>query len=144
MIINEKRLKLNVVLSYFIVFFHNLIFAYVIERLFSLSRGIDLQELALLEVVYCACVILLEVPSGYIADIWSRKKLMVIGAFLTCLEFAICIYAHSLWLFILATVVTGIGKAFTSGADNAILYDSLKLLKREESFKKTFERHKNF
>ncbi|WBW95706.1 MFS transporter [Oceanirhabdus sp. W0125-5] len=134
--LSEKVLKRNILSIYGITIFHNLIFAYVIERAFSLSRGMSIEMVAYTEVIYNFVVIALEIPSGYLADIWSRKKLMILAAFLTCIEFLILIFAHNFFMFAVATVATGIGKAFNSGAENAIFYDTLKKLGEEDSFQK--------
>ncbi|MCM1988380.1 MFS transporter [Oceanirhabdus seepicola] len=134
--LSKKILRRNILCIYGITIFHNLIFAYVIERLFSLSRGMSVEMVAYTEVIYALVIITLEIPSGYLADIWSRKKLMVIASLLTCLEFLILIFAHNFFMFALAAIATGIGKAFNSGAENAIFYDTLKELGDEDSFHK--------
>jgi MFS family permease len=117
-------------------FFHNLIFAYVIERLYWASRGMSNQQVVYTEIIYAVVVLILEVPTGTLADRWSKKILMVINSLLFMLEFIILIYADSFWHFSLAVFLAGIGKALSSGTSNALVYDSLKLLGREDQFEK--------
>jgi MFS family permease len=130
------RYKFNIYLMYAYWFFHNLIFAYVIERLYWASRGMTNQQVVYTEIVYAAVVLLLEVPTGSLADRWSKKKLLAITAFLSLAEFIILIYAKSFWYFALAVSMAGIGKALSSGTSNALVYDSLKMLKKEQLFEK--------
>jgi MFS family permease len=128
--------KLNIYLMYAYWFFHNLIFAYVIERLYWASRGITNQQVVYTEIIYAAVVLILEVPTGSLADRWSKKILMIINSFLVVLEFIVLIYANSFWHFALAVSISGVGKALSSGTSNALVYDSLKMLDKEQSFEK--------
>lgn len=132
----QKKLKSNIYKLCAYWFFHNFIFAYVIERLFWEQRGMTVQQVVYTEIIYAAVIILLEVPTGSLADKWSKKNLMVINSFLSIFEFVILIYANSFWHFALAVFLAAIGKALSSGTSNAILYDSLKLLGEENKFEK--------
>lgn len=71
----------NIRRLYAIRFFHNLIPAYVIERLFWEQRGMTIQMVVFTEIIYAITVVLLEVPSGIAADKWGRKRMMVLNAF---------------------------------------------------------------
>lgn len=130
------RYQVNIYLMYAYWFFHNLIFAYVIERLYWASKGMTNQQVVYTEIIYAAVVLLLEVPTGSLADRWSKRKLMTINALLSLSEFIILIYASNFWHFALAVFMAGIGKALSSGTSNALVYDSLKMLKKEQSFEK--------
>lgn len=130
------RYKLNIYLMYGYWFFHNLIFAYVIERLYWASRGMSNQQVVYTEIIYASVVLILEVPTGSLADRWSKRMLMIINSLLVVLEFIVLIYASSFWHFALAVSISGIGKALASGTSNAIVYDSLKMLNEEQSFEK--------
>lgn len=117
-------------------FFHNLIFAYVIERLFALERGLNVQQMVYLEVIYAALVIGLEVPTGAISDRWSRKRVMILSAFFCFFEFFVLIFAHQFWMFILSATCAAVGGALASGTINAIFYDTLKQAGQESRFER--------
>ena len=100
------------------------------------QRGFSLFEVALGDVVFWVVIILFEVPTGIIADRYSRKYSMAIGLsffaaalyiYSTIRTFPVLIFCHIVW---------GIGATFVSGADIALLYDSLKEMKREDEFEK--------
>ncbi|MBL4938482.1 MFS transporter [Clostridium sp. YIM B02515] len=137
---NLFRYKLNIYLMYAYSFFHSLIFAYVIERLYWASRGITSQQVVYIEIIYAAVVILLEVPTGSLADKWSKKILMVFHAVFSLLEFIILIYAHSFWHFALAVTMAGIGKSLCSGTSNALVFESLKMNRDTECFERVLGR----
>lgn len=136
----RNRIKGNIWKLYAYWFFHNFIFAYVIERLYWQQRGMTIQQVVYTEIIYAGVIIILEIPTGVISDRWSRKNMLVIGAFLTCFEFIILIYANSFWHFALAVGVAGVSSALCSGTSNALLYDSLKVLKRQDEFEKILGR----
>jgi hypothetical protein len=50
----KNKLKSNVWKLYSYWFFHNLVFAYVIERLFWQQRGISVQQVVYTEIIYAA------------------------------------------------------------------------------------------
>jgi len=119
---------------YAIFFFHNLVPAYVIERLFYQERGMTVQMVVYCEIVYAIAIIVFEIPSGVLADKIGRKKLIVISSILHGFQFYALVYANTFWHFAVVTFISGIGTAFGSGSYNALLYDSLKSCNRENEF----------
>ncbi len=140
----KEKIQSNIWKLYGYYFFHNFILAYVIERLYWEQRGMTIQHVVYTEIIYAVIIIILEVPTGYWADAWSRKNLIVLGSIFTCLEFVILIFAHEFWHFALAVGVAAIQKALCSGATNALLYDSLKAADREKDFEKILGRIRFF
>ncbi len=130
----------NVWKLYAVRFFHSLIPAYVIERLFWEQRGMTIQMVVYTEIIYAVTVVLLEIPTGIIADKWGRKRMMVLNAFLGCCEFFILIYATEFWHFAAAVFLAGVGRSACSGSENALLYDSLLLNGEAQSFEKRLGR----
>ncbi|TFE01586.1 MFS transporter [Jeotgalibacillus salarius] len=128
---NAKR---NIKVLYVISFFFSLIPAYVIERLFWEMRGMSVLDVVLTEMIFGAVMLLMEVPSGVLADRIGRKPLIVTGVLFEALMFAILLTADSFWQFGLAIAFAVAGAAFLSGAENALLYDSLAVLSKEGSF----------
>ncbi len=140
MISTSKIIRANVWKFYAYWFCHSLIFAYVIERLFALERGLSIQQMVFIEIIYAVVVMTLEVPTGAIADRWSRSKMMVISAFFIFFEFFVLIFAYDFWLFALSALSAAIGGALASGTSNALLYDSLKMTREESRFEKELAR----
>lgn len=130
-----KYLK-NIKLQYTYIFFHNFIFAYVIERLYWQSRGMSISHVVYTEIIYALTIIIFEIPTGVLADKWSRRNLIVIGSFFAIVEIVILIYAQTFWHFALAIFIAGISTAMVSGSQNALIYDSLKYHNKENSFEK--------
>lgn len=133
-------IKHNIQKIYLYNFFHGLIFAYVIERLFWASRGMSVADVVWIEIIYSMTVVGFELPTGMIADRFSRKQLLIIDAILSFFEFAIIIYATSFIHFAIAILLSGLGHALQSGAHNALVYDTLKASGDEEDFEKVLGR----
>jgi len=85
-----------------------------------------------------------EIPTGVIADKYTRKLSMIIGAVISVLGVLVYVAYPSFWIFALGEIIWGLGMAFYSGADEAFLYDSLKQLKREKESKKIIGRAQNY
>jgi MFS family permease len=130
----------NVKRLYAARFCQSLIPAYVIERLFWEARGMTIQEVVYTEILYAVTIMLLEVPTGIVADRFGRKKLIVLAAALGCLEFLILIYAHTFWHFAAVVILAGVATAASSGAENALLYDSLRRHGQEALFERKLGR----
>ncbi|MBP9702849.1 MFS transporter [Candidatus Woesebacteria bacterium] len=67
-----------------------------------------------------------EIPTGYIADRYGRKQSVVGGTILLFLGAVLMTSATSAVLLVLGVSVMSIGRAFISGALEAIVYDDLK------------------
>lgn len=128
--------KANVWILFAHQFFANLIPAYVIERLYWEQRGMTIPLVVLTEIIFSATTLLCEIPSGVLADRVGRKPLLVVSALMRWAEFALLLYATQFWHFALVVVLAGIGRATRSGAENALLYDSLQQMGQSAAFEK--------
>ncbi|KQX64884.1 MFS transporter [Paenibacillus sp. Root444D2] len=125
---------------YVLRFFSSLIPAYVIERLFWEERGMTIQMVVYTEIIYALTIVLLEIPTGIMADKWGRKRMLVLSALLACSEFLILLFATEFWHFVLVVFLAGVSRSASSGSENALLYDSLKLQGKASSFEKQLGR----
>lgn len=130
----------NIRILFSLRFFSSLIPAYVIERLYWEERGMTIQLVVYTEIIYALTIVLLEVPTGVMADKWGRKIMLVLSALLGCSEFLILIYATEFWHFALVVFLAGISRSASSGSENALLYDTLSLLGMSSQFEKRLGR----
>lgn len=103
---------------------------------YYLSSGLNATEVFVIQAAYSAALCLLEIPTGYVSDIWGRKKTLMVAGFI--LPAGICAYAlfPGFWGFIVAEIIIALGNSLRSGTDSALLYDTLQELKREKEHKK--------
>lgn len=119
--------------------FFNTRFYYPVLGVLFLDLGLTLEEYALLNTVWAATILLLEIPSGALADLIGRKAMVVSAAALMVLEMAVFAFAPiGPWLFpllIFNRVLSGFAEACASGADEALAYDSLPEENREQRWR---------
>ncbi|MBK8093632.1 MAG: MFS transporter [Verrucomicrobiaceae bacterium] len=121
---------------WFRVFF-NCRFYYPVFTVLFLDLGLSLGEFAALNVVWALTSVILEVPSGALADRFGRRPLVIAAAVLMLLEMTVLMLMpagrHDLiwWLFVLNRILSGAAEACASGADEALAYDSLPEAERE-------------
>ncbi|MCK5474441.1 MAG: MFS transporter [Candidatus Aenigmarchaeota archaeon] len=115
----------------------SLIFLFVpILVIFFQAKGLTITQVMSLQALFALMVVILEVPTGAVADILGRKKTITLGTIFVGLGVACYAFAESFLGFVFAEMLFAIGAALASGADTAILYDTLKKLKKEKLFTK--------
>lgn len=132
----------------FIVFrlFYSARFYYPVFTVLFLDYGLTLEQFAILNIVWALTIVLAEVPSGALADIVGRKRLVVFAAIMMVIEMALIVFAPIgasplLFLLFLANrICSGLSEAAASGADEALAYDSLKALGREDDWSRILQR----
>lgn len=102
------------------------------------SNGLSMKDIMILQAVYSIAIVILEVPSGYLADVIGRRKTLILGAVFGTFGFATYSFSFGFAGFLIAEIILGIGQSCISGADSAMLYDSL-LEKGEEKKYTRFE-----
>lgn len=115
---------------------YSMMFFTPIIVLFYQSYGLSVTQIMTIQSIASILFVLLEIPSGYSADIFGRKKaLMITGIFATAAMIAFAI-GTNFYHFLFASILWGIAGVFISGADSALLYDTLKDLNKEHLYKK--------
>lgn len=104
--------------------------------LFFQDNGLSLTQIMIIQSVFSLSIVALEIPSGYLSDVWGRKKTLILGMTLSFFGFLTYCFASGFWGILIAELVIGFGSSFISGTDSAMLYDTLFQLKREKEFKK--------
>ncbi len=101
------------------------------------GRGLTLTEVGVFEAVFWITIIVAEVPTGAIADRFGRRVSLALGAFLFAVSTVIFAMADRFSVLLGSYLVMGIAMTLYSGAGDALLYDTLRVLGRTRDF----ERH---
>ena len=115
-------------------------FYYPVLAIFFVDLGLSLSQYIFLNVIWAVTIVLLEVPSGALADIVGRKVLVVFSSLIMVLEMCLLVFApaNGGWFLFsicaLNRVLAGVAEAAASGADEALAYDSLEGEKRSEQW----------
>lgn len=93
--------------------------------MFGERSGISAAGLGILLAIWQVVAVVSEVPTGIIADKISKKWSLVIAKSLQAAAFIIWLFVPSFTGYAIGFVIWGIGEAFSSGAFQAYLYESL-------------------
>ncbi len=104
--------------------------------LFYTANGLNPTQIFTIQAVFHLAVLLLEVPSGYLADVIGRKKTLVFGSIFFPLGLALYAVGRNFTAFIFAEMVLAVSVSMRSGCDSALLFDSLKQLGRNGEYKR--------
>lgn len=124
----KKNIKTYILFRTFV----DLIILGPIIMIYLYAKGLSFAEIMLLNTIFSVAVFILEVPTGMLADKISRKYSLVVGSLCWTVQLILTIYASSFFMFMIAQFFCALGITFKSGATTAIIYDSLKTMKREK------------
>lgn len=113
--------------------FFNLSFISSIYILFFFTKGYTFSDIGLFEMVTSLTIILTDLPSGVLADLVGRKKLIIFANLCLIIMLIILIFNKGgLLILIIAGILNGLEFSSKSGSKSALLYDIL-LAEGEES-----------
>ena len=114
----------------------SLVFFFPIFQIFYLARNMSITQIAFIGIAFSVARMAMEVPSGALADRWGRKKTLFLSQIFFIIGMIILIFSQSFWLFVVASMFSGLWLACYSGTGVAFYYDTLKELKREKDYEK--------
>ena len=104
--------------------------------LFFQEQKLGLEDIFILKSVYSVAAVALEIPSGYLADVWGRKRCLVLGCILFFFGYLCYSFTGTFFAFLIAELLLGSGQTLVNGADSALLYDTVKHYGHEEEYLK--------
>ena len=118
---------------YFVAFrvFFNARFYYPVFAVLFLDYGLGLGQFTILNFVWAVAIVCLDLPLGALADHVGRRPLVVAASICMVVEMALLAFvplghpALLFWIFFLNRVISGAAEASASGADEALVFDSL-------------------
>ena len=116
------------------------IFPLPVIMFFYQYKGATIGDFFLVQGIYALFVFLLEIPTGYMGDVFSRKKVLFFGFFAYVIGYALWFFGNGFEFLLSGELMFGVGSALMSGTLNAYLYDVLKSTNREKKFHKIYSR----
>lgn len=98
------------------------------------EQGFSLGEVFLLHAVFVTVALAAEVPSGVVADRWGRRPALILATSLIAIGFLSFGLAETAIVLAVAWLSLAIADAFMSGADGALLYETMEALGRRDEF----------
>ncbi len=102
------------------------------------EKGLSFFQIGLLIGFRELCVNLFEVPSGAVADLYGRRRSMIISFVAYIISFLIFAWSAVYWHFFLAMFLFACGEAFRTGTHKAMIFDWLAAQGRQDERTKTY------
>ncbi|MDX1734545.1 MAG: MFS transporter [Halioglobus sp.] len=120
----NRSLQNNIRTIYLLGFFQS--FMVVIPVFVPLLQGygLSMSQVLQTQALFALTIAVCEVPSGYLADLWGRRRAILVGSCLNALGFLSLLGADSFVDFLVYEFILGVGFSLISGADLALLYDT--------------------
>jgi MFS family permease len=120
---------------------YDFVFAYAIYTVFFSLRGLTVFQISLLLSWWTVTSIVLEIPTGALADSWSRRKMLALAPLIKSFCFLTWFLAGgSFYLFALGFLLWSAGSSLSSGTSEALLYDTLVHYGKRDDYEKALGR----
>lgn len=130
----RKKLSKNLKLEYLYTVINGLNMVNFVWVLYLSYRGMNLAQIGILEGIYHGASMLFEIPTGAIADLFGRKNSMIAGRLCIAISCIMMLFASKFCMFAIVFVIQAWGNNFNSGSEEALVYDSMKLLGEENKY----------
>ncbi len=133
--------------KYFVAFrvFFNARFYYPVFAVMFHDYGLSIGQFTILNIEWAVAIVCLDLPMGALADHIGRRPLVVAAGVCMVIEMALLAFvplghpALLFWVFFLNRIMSGAGEACASGADEALVFDSLAEQGREKEWPKVLD-----
>ena len=96
-----------------------------VEKLFMSEIGFDAASVGAMAAAYAAVVPLFEVPSGILADRWSRRGVMAVASLALMASSLVGGLSNNVPMYVVSAMILGVYFAMNSGTVDAVVYDTV-------------------
>ena len=100
------------------------------------ARGFSLVQIGFAETLFHITSLICEIPSGMLADMYGRKKMLVLGNFMAITGNLVMFLSEEYWMVLLAMPFHAMAFNFASGSGEALAYDSMVLENKQDGYEK--------
>lgn len=125
---NIRKFYLASILSGFAVFYNG------VDALFFRHFDLSFEQMGFLVSASLTAILLFEIPTGAFADLYGKKTSILIGSFFTLTGLGFLAFGSDFTAFAVGFILMGVGRAFRSGAESALLYDWLSSVEKQNEY----------
>jgi len=129
----KTKLQRNIGIVYGLAFFQCFMVIIPVIVPFFMAKGLSLAQIFYLQAVFATTIVVFEAPSGYLADIFGRRKALIVGAAIHGLGYFYLNFATDMVGLMIFEIIAGVAISLLSGADLALLYDTHRALAEDDS-----------
>jgi MFS family permease len=130
--IHKEKIRGNIPKVYALNFFMMFLVTIPIIVPYWKQFGLNLKDIYQLQAIFGFMMILLDVPAGYISDMFGRKKCLILVGVFNIFTYLILLNGKTFFHFALFEINAAIALALYSGCDIALLYDSFEAIESED------------
>jgi MFS family permease len=101
---------------------------------FFLEKGLNQSQIFLLQSIFSVSYLLWEIPSGWLADRIGRARSIQLSVPFAVVGMVAYGFSDYWWQFVVCELLLAVANGLISGADKALLIDSLKAAGRGSEF----------
>jgi predicted MFS family arabinose efflux permease len=106
-------------------FLQGFVLWYTIEKLFMRHIGFDDAGIGIMVAAYSAIMLLVETPSGILADRWSRRGMLVVASVVLAIASWVGGISQGIPMYMVSAGCWGVFFALYSGTYDSMVYDTL-------------------
>jgi len=134
--LETKRVKNNLPKLLLYQIFSNMFFFVPVLVLFWQDKGLNLTQIMTLQSVFAFLMMFLEIPSGYIADIFGRRNTLLFASIIETVAMIIYSLGENFYHFLIGEMIFAVSTSFASGTLSSLAFDTLKNLDKEREYKR--------
>lgn len=124
----------NVTVDYFFCSLSNFNLNSSVWVLYLGFKGMSLGQVGLLEGIFHIASFLFEVPTGAMADLIGRKRVLLLGRMLSIVSTILLLTSNNFFLFAISFILSAASYNLNSGSEEALVYDSMKEAGKDDDY----------
>ncbi|MFA6533481.1 MAG: MFS transporter [Patescibacteria group bacterium] len=132
----EKIKSPNIPIMYATTIIGGMLFFLPVLALYFEKSLFSITNVAIIFSVEAIAIVIFEIPTGAIADLFGRRKTMIFSNLIVLCALVFLSIGGSMTMFVLYAILNAFARSLTSGTDSALIYDSLKEENKEHLYKK--------
>ncbi|MDF2950315.1 MAG: hypothetical protein K0R07_2366 [Sedimentibacter sp.] len=89
-----------------------------------IDKGASLSNISIIMGVYSLTVVVLELPSGILADVIGRKKVFCLSLIVSLIGYSVILFGRGMIFLCIGIIFYGTSRALSSGSFDALFIDS--------------------
>ena len=129
---------------YLITALKNTLFILPVVMMYYGYKGVGQGDFYLIQGLCYLMVFVLEIPTGYIGDVFSRKNTLIFGTIAWIIGYACWLFGAGFWWILAGELTFALAISLVSGTIDAYLYDLLKKRNKEHQFHKKMAKKETY